>query len=362
MMMMMTAAAAAAAAAATALPAHLEGIFLSLYSANEDYTEDAWRREFAAMRAVGIKFAAVRAALVGSSSATKGGKCPLGTYTAYYGTHLTPSDCYTILKDANGTTPLDRLLAGAASNNVSIHITPAMPHTPYAWPHSPVPKYFQLLANMQAAAFDDIWRQYSQYQSIIVGVYTALEEWNGIGWMQYNESIAHDYLQPLASAVRSGRQQLEVWASPYYVGNHTLHTNAYSAKAYAAFWKRVWQLAPDFGWIALQDSRGWQGNSDAEVAEALTELAAAAHATGRALWSNVEIFEGWPKGCIYPTKCGRHPAPIDRVVKQLASEDTIVPRRHIAWEWSSCLSPYTNKNTSALYADYVAYLGQQSTS
>ena len=42
---------------------------------------------------------------------------------------------------------------------------------------------------------------------------------------------------------------------------------------------------------------------------------------------------------------------------QLASEDALVDGRHIAWEWSSCLSPYTNADTKALYDDYKAYVG-----
>ena len=330
---------------------HLDGIFLALGSANSHYSIDAWNREFVAMKKVGINFAAVRAALVGHSNDTKGG-CRLGQYVAYFNTSLTPTECYAVHDGA----PLQRMLAGAAAANVSIHITPAMPHSPFAWPHSPVPEYFGLLAKLQADVFDDIWAKFPEYHDTIGGVYTALEEWNGIGWMKYNESIATSYLQPLASRVRAGRGRLEVWASPYYVGNLTLHKSALSPKAYAVFWKRVWELAPDFGWIALQDSRGWQGNSDAEVAVALAELRLAATATGRTLWSNVELFEGWPSGCTYPTPCGRHPAPMARIAKQLANEDTSAAGRHIAWEWSTCLSPYTNKNTSALYTQYAEYV------
>lgn len=338
-----------------AQPPRLDGIFLSLDSANAAYTIEAWGAEFSAMKRVGIQFAAVRAALVGSSSATAGG-CRLGRYTAYYPTKLTPAECFEG-SGATGDSPLGRLLAGAQGANVSIHITPAMPHTPFAWPHAPVPEYFGLLAALQADAFADVWSQFPQFHDTIAGVYTALEEWNSVGWTQYNESLAASYLQPLASRVRSGRPHLQVWASPYYVGNLTLHPSGLPATAYAAFWRRVWQLAPDFGWIALQDSRGWQGNSDAEVAVALTELQRAATDAGRTLWSNVELFEGWPQPCIYPTKCGRHPAPMARIAKQLASEDAVVRGRHIAWEWSSCLSPYTNANTSALFEQYVAYLG-----
>ena len=95
------------------------------------------------------------------------------------------------------------------------------------------------------------------------------------------------------------------------------------------------------------------------MADALAALRHAASASGprQRLWSNVELFEGWPQPCEFPTPCGRHPAPITRIVRQLASEDPYVGGRHIAWEWSSCLSPHTDERTAALYADYASYLG-----
>ena len=101
--------------------------------------------------------------------------------------------------------------------------------------------------------------------------------------------------------------------------------------------------------------------------ELLQALEGAARASGprQALWSNVEIFEGWnapnathPNGsiCEYPTACGRHPAPIARIVAQLESEDPYVVG-HVAWEWSTCLSPFTSADTSLLSDDYAAYVG-----
>jgi hypothetical protein len=172
--------------------------------------------------------------------------------------------------------------------------------------------------------------------------------------------LASRYFEPLAARVRnqSGKRNLDVWASPYYVGNLTLHPTAQNATSYAAFWSGVWRLAPSFGWIALQDSIGWQGNSLPEVQEVLAALKQAGESAGKQVWSNVELFEGWLDGkpCEYPTKCGRHPAPIERIVQQLKAEHPYVSG-HIAWEWSSCLSPYTNANTSALYTNYTAYLG-----
>jgi hypothetical protein len=366
---------------------HLRGIFLSLYSADAHLTAAQWDRECGAMAAVGIEFVAVRAALVGSGSATAGG-CTLGTYTAYYPTTLAPAGCYTRAPAAAGGNALALLLDGAAAHGLAVHVTPAMPHTPFGWPPSASTQpnktdaaYFGELAELQAAAFEDVWAAFPQHarSGTLAGVYTALEQWNSnASWMneRVSKPMAADYFEPLAKRVHAlvaaaaapqqqqQQQQLQVWASPYYVGNLTLHPTAASAASYAAYWAAVWAAAPSFGWIALQDSRGWQGNDDAEVALALAALqgAAAGAGPGQELWSNVELFEGWPLPCEYPTKCGRHPAPIARIVAQLASEDRFVGGRHIAWEWASCLSPFTNANTSKLYHDYAAYVGANATS
>ena len=346
----------------TSVPAvpRLDGIFLSLNSINAAYSATQWALEFEAMARVGINFVCVRAALVGRSNSTAGG-CTLGTYTAYYPTTLAPTKCYTHAALADGSSALGNVLDGAATHGVQVHITPAMPHSPFAWPGGA--DYFAQLTDLQVAAFADVWAAYPQHHETIVGVYSSLEQWNGLGWMKDSVAgpMATDYFEPLARRVRglSDSTALQVWASPYYVGNRTLHSSAQNASSYAAYWARVWAAAPSFDWIALQDSRGWQGNSDAEVAVALAALQAAAAAAGptQALWSNVELFEGWPAPCEYPTKCGRHPAPIARIVMQLASENPFVGGRHIAWEWSSCLSPQTNVNTSRLYADYAQYVG-----
>jgi hypothetical protein len=312
--------------------------------------------------------------LVGSSSATAGG-CVLGTYTAYYKTSLSPSHCYAVSQTAG--TALENLLDGAAAHNITVHVTPAMPHRPFAWPPSSATQpnktaatYFTQLADLQVSAFADIWAAFPQHHKTIGGVYTALEQWNGPGWMGATvaDALAREYLGPLSVRVKTigasrrgasrpdAATSLQVWGSPYYVGNKTLHPTASSPEDYASFWQSTWRLAKGFDWIGLQDARGWQGNSDAEVAQALASLAHVAKAEDRQLWSNVELFEGWPLPCEYPKPCGRHPAPIERIVAQLASESPHVGGRHIAWEWSSCLSPYTNENTSALYAQYAEYV------
>ena len=294
---------------------HLTGVFLSLYSIDLAYNQSQWDLELQAMAHVGISFVAVRAALQGVSSETAHG-CKLGTYTAYYPTKLAPTACYKVAT-AHGGNALEYVLSAAQKLDIRVHIAPAMPHTPFAWPPSAKTQpnkskeeYYDELTALQVDAFADVWAAFPQYRSTIAGVYTSLEEWNGPTWMADSNLVplATHYLEPLASRLRNktGRSaaELPVWASPYYVGNMTLHPTAQNASSYASFWGEVWNRAPSFDWIALQDSMGWQGNSLAEVGRALAALEQAGKAAGRQLWSNVELFEGWPLPCEYPTPCG----------------------------------------------------------
>ena len=336
---------------------YLQGIFLSLYSIDTQYTPSQWEKEFKAMSSVGIKFVALRAALQGTSNDTLSGQCILGLYKAYYSTSLTPSVCYQ--NDMTSQTTFVNILSAAQKYNISVHITPVMPHTPFSWPISPKVKHYTNLAKLQTDVFMNVWKMYPSYHDTIVGVYTSIEEWNGINWMDDANAIplATNYFEPLSENVRhlTGKNSLQVWASPYYVGNLTLHPTAQNASSYANFWKRIWKLAPSFDWIALQDSMGWQGNNFDEVKEVLIELKKAGQDSNRTVWSNVELFEGSPLPCIYPKKCGRQPASIERIVAQLKNEDPYVVG-HIAWEWMSCLSPYTNAKTLKLYNDYEKYI------
>lgn len=335
----------------------LSGVFLSLYSQDGEYAEQQWDNEFAAMAALGIEFVAIRAALQGTSNDTSGG-CVLGRYIAYYPTSLTPKSCYQVSSRKND---LMNILKAGQRHNIKVHLTPAMPHTPFAWPHVPYDQYYNSLTQLQLAAFLDVWRTYPEYQSVIGGVYTGLEVWNTYSWMKENNSLplATHYYEPLAQQIRNatGDVTLKVWASPYYVGNTTLHPAATSADSYAHFWLQMWMRAPSFDFIALQDSMGWQGNSFNEVKEVLEKLKAAAQNTSKIIMSNVELFEGWPAPCTFPKTCGRHPAPISRIVEQLSNEHPYVDA-HIAWEWISCLSPYTSNATLKLYNDYSAYISQ----
>ena len=91
------------------------------------------------------------------------------------------------------------------------------------------------------------------------------------------------------------------------------------ADFYADWWAQVFEWSPHLDLIAPQDSMGANGNSFQNVSDYLGAMAAASRRVGRAIWSNVELFEVWPANC--SEHCGgRHPAPIDRITAQMANE------------------------------------------
>lgn len=105
---------------------------------------------------------------------------------------------------------------------------------------------------------------------------------------------------------------------------------------------------------------GFQGNSFVNVSEYLGAIAVASRRTGHQVWSNVELFKGWPEGCEWPHSCGRHPAPFERIKAQMANEEPLVDQL-VAWDWHM-LRGYPGDGptnmTVELYDEYKAYIGR----
>lgn len=95
------------------------------------------------------------------------------------------------------------------------------------------------------------------------------------------------------------------------------------AQFYGDWWAQVLEWCPHLDLIAPQDSMGAQGNSFQNVTDYLGAMAKGSARVGRAIWSNVELFEVWPM----PNGKGRHPAPLERIKRQMANEVGLVQVR-----------------------------------
>ena len=346
----------------------LDGIFVSINANTSMWTIDEWTYDLQAMKAVGIKYFVLAHVAVGTSNATAA--CPTGSYEAWFPFESNP--CFTHVGDVNaagGT--VGNIVQAAERVGLSIHLGLALTSLfrggpggdEYAWVYEAGAK---AMTQTQKAVAQQLWHV-TNASAQVVGIYTVIEENNGKTYLSSMYTFATHYLEPLARAIKALRADLDVWSSPYGAMNRTRYpaTEWLPPSVYASVWEAGFIWAPHFDLLAQQDSMGALLNSYVDVAEVLGNLSLASMRQHRRLWSNVELFEVWPRSCAWPSPChGRHPAPFSRIKMQLANEAAILAPLGgsiIAWEWSSCLSPSGGNawpnETRANYAAYKAYLG-----
>eukprot|EP01051_Picozoa_sp_SAG22_P020437 SAG22_NODE_4133_length_1373_cov_1.877551_1_plen_225_part_10 len=209
------------------------------------------------------------------------------------------------------------------------------------------------LAATQQRIARHLLRLYGTSGAELLGFYTELEESNQLAFEENAAEFAASYLQPIAASVRAsgGPQERLIFISPYGVANLERWGGSLGAgnawlapQQWGKVLETVFEHAPDLGLVAPQDSVGALGNSFSNATNLLAAVQAAAVRHGRATWSNVEIFQTFPSGCIEaagrPT-CGRQPAPFDRIKQQMAGEAAVLGGADkavlIAWEWFSCM-------------------------
>jgi hypothetical protein len=357
---------AAGAASAAAAP-RLTSTFLAI-SIGAKYDQRQWDREFEAMRKAGVRFVGARAALKGIDAFKPNADCVLGHFEAMYPASVYPAAC----RRPAGGSPLPRgalegVLSAANRTGIKVHLGPAIPRVFVGkyeenFNHS-LRDAMLALARLHVEVMADVFTVFPDLKHVITGCYTDVELSNDA--YSTSPTMLDDaavYYAAIGRALKTNTTffggGMVVWSSPYYIGNLTRHgERGANATVFAEFYARLFaKTKPYFDAIALQDSRGYNGNTNPEVREALAALHARVAVPGLGqVWSNTEMFEGWKDGapCAYPGPCGRHPAPWARVAAQLANEAPFASQR-TAWEWLTCLSPYTNNATALLWKGYMA--------
>ena len=326
---------------------HLSGIFVALDAVTANRT--SWRADLQAMKDVGIEFLVVRAAAQGVSwnaSADPSAGCPLGRFDAYFPPVAGSPLARCLRQQLGNADALRTVLEDAAALGLGVHLGLSYPEgaANAAARGANATQYYRDYAWLQWSIARDLWSRYGDEfggggggggvgvgggggSGTIRGFYTDLEECNEVGYLALASPLAGHLLQPLSHDIHEQLSaDLLVWASPYFVANLTRHSSRdiMNARFYADFWGQMFTWAPDFGLIAPQDSMGAQGNSFENVSTYVDAMRAASqHAAPapRPFWSNVELFEVWPRDCEWPSVChGRHPAPFARIKAQLANE------------------------------------------
>lgn len=361
----------------------LRGIFVDLTPTTMGWTAAEWTTDLRSMATAGIEFLVVHHSAVGDANIST--TCPAGTYEAYF--ELNDTDC---IRGSGAT--LAAVLQAAKVVGLRVHlglaeqeklgpVVDGVRRNPLYGRYANATAVAQF-QEVQATLARGLWGQFGS-TGVVAGFYTVLEEpQNFASSLPDWERLALHYFQPLAHYIKHSLEpigrydpgKLLVWSSPDAVGNYSRYHRAYmlGPRLYGDLWEQMFLFAPEFDHIALQDSQGERGqNSLADTAAFLGNCSAAGLRQNRSIWSNVELFQAWPPSCEWSKASGhcrgRAPAPMDRIVTQLATASAVLDSAGatqeailIAWEWTTCLSPNGGSgkaNISKLAADnYRAYL------
>ena len=286
------------------------------------------------MKTIGIEWFAIRATAAGTAEPQPSSTCPLGGFRVYFppsdhpGGSLPPA-CFR--PEHPGLDTIGTILEAAQRVGLTVHLGLGYPQTSRISAGMNSTTFYRTLASINWELAQRLWELYGpKYGSILRGWYTDVEESNSHGELDLMADLVGHYLEPLARDLHNmtATQSVPttVWASPYYVGNLTRHpaSDLMTPQFYADWWGQLFSWAPHLDLIAPQDSMGAQGNSFANVSTFLSLLAGSSRAASRKIFSNVELFEVWPRGCQYTPKTGvchgRHPAPFSRIRAQMANE------------------------------------------
>ena len=359
---------------------YFSGMFVALTATTSLWSQAQWDLDVASMAAAGFRFLVVphTGKQVGPPTAA----CTQGTFQTFYPPPSSDHQCYTQVGDlSSGGGTLGNIFRAAAAHNMTVHLGLMFAPAEHGFPSQHRNGTYANWGDFQGATARRLYQMFPQ--QILGGFYTEIEFANSDAWMANMSPFGHDYLGGIARAVHdfvptpSKVLPPMVWASPYSILNQTRHPKGYSTppSVYAKGMRTAIDAAGGTGYfhhVAMQDSMGAQGNSFENAADVLGNMSAEVPT-----WANVEIFEIWPRSC-QPTPTnpchGRHPAPFERVVRQMENEARKLGGAEsatlIAWEWYSCFSPNAAgdphhpfpKAAKANYDAYMQYLHNGSSS
>ena len=184
--------------------------------------------------------------------------CPFGRYKTKFPPRYLPSACYEQQTGPAGTAILTMLDALEEVGGLKMHLGLA-----YTFEATFGLADFARYTALQKEVAAGIWSIIPEaHRALVGGVYAMTEPHNGhYPWDTEVEQISA-YFNGLAAFVKSTlRSDLLVWDSPYITGNTTGDEDAKQGHVMnvsdtAAWWSKVWKLAPSFDLIAVQDHLG----------------------------------------------------------------------------------------------------------
>ena len=277
----------------------LDGIFVDLTAVTSNWTESQWKADIQSMKDVGMTFFVVHHTATGTANVSA--ECPAGTYSTYF---RMDGPCFAPIAGPPGGAIGVIIKAAAAVGGMKVHLGLAEQRHLGPIVHGKVHnalygEYANVTAlqhfrSAQSTMARSLWAAFGSsglisgfctrpMQSLYVVPMQLLceslcrtadayleEPQNFASALPDWPRLATNYYQPLAQYVKHELSQaLVVWNSPDAVGNWSRYPrhDMLGARLIGDLWEQMFVMAPDFDFVALQDSQGERGqNSLADTA------------------------------------------------------------------------------------------------
>lgn len=300
-----------------AASAELNGAFVWL-AWNPGWSQARWSEELALMRGIGMNIV-----ITGYS---------VNERVADYPTSLPALS-------ASGHNPIEKILTDADAHGMDVYLGLILEN---AWWSQTSAAYYDGLAQLSMDVAAELYSLYSTHPSL-KGFYLP-EEIDNCRFVSETarQTLVQHLLKPVSDYIKTLNPQLVFCEAPFY------NPSCQQPSDHAQWWIDTLTEAPNFDLVIPQDGIGARpGVITLEIIEDyFAAYKAACDATGRTLWSDLEVFE--QVGVMDP------PPTIDRIVSQIETEQPFV-ERIVIWEWGY-VTPHHSIRALDFTENYKRYL------
>ena len=286
------------------------------------WSQAQWAAEFGYMKTLGMNTAIMAHTINGT--------------TAYY-----PTSMSGFTPVATASTDFTNMMNAADAAGMEMHLGLSLDEGEWYnwWPADT--SYSTKLRERSMTMIDELISLYGNHSSL-KGIYFPQELDNARFVSSTNRDIlVNNLLKPISDHVHAVRPDLLFSDAPFY------NPTAQQPAEYQVWWTQVLNACPNFDLVIPQDGIGANPSKITfpVIASYFSALQGACNATGRKLWSDLEMFE---------STSNYEPPPIDRTLQQLSTEAPYV-EKFVVWAWIYC-SPNHSMRSLDFYCNYQRYI------
>jgi hypothetical protein len=291
-----------------------------------NWDQPRWSQELGMMRDIGMDTVLVAFSVYDS--------------TAYYPTKI-PG-----FSTPDVTDSIQSILTDADENDMDVYLGLVMDDE---WWSNTTEEYLDGLTAKNIDVATELYSRYSSHPSL-KGFYLP-QEVDNCRWADsvMQQRLVQHLLKPVSDHINLLDKRHSFCTAPFFNPSEKyivdgIERSCIQPEEYEQWWTEIFNAAPHFDLVIPQDGIAAQPSriTLSVIEDYFTALKAACDATGRTLWSDLEVFE--KVGVPHP------PATPERILNQIAVEEPLV-EKIVIWEWAY-IAPHHSVRALDFYNNY----------